>query len=85
MTRPFDYSVIEIKGDVSLFLEERRAYSGTDLEYLGYSRVPNAGTDQPVWYIVKYIYVGGQRTRQRLPDDGPRFDYIWDNRATYFS
>lgn len=85
MTKPLDYSLIELTGDVSSFLEERRAYNGSNLEYRGYSKVPNAGTDQPVWYIIKYSYSGSLQTRQQLPDDGPRFTYIWDDRATLFS
>ena len=85
MSKPLDYSLIEITGDAGSFLEERRAYSGSNLEYRGYSRVPNAATDQALWFIVKYSYSGSLQTRQQLPDDGPRFDYIWDNKATYFS
>lgn len=85
MTKPLDYSLIEITGDVSSFLEVRRAYNGSNLEYLGYSRVPNAATDQALWFIVKYSYSGSLQTRQQLPDDGPRFTYVWDDRSNYFS
>lgn len=85
MTKPLDFSLIPITGDASSFLEERRSYTGSNVEYKGYSRVPNAATDLPVWFIVKYEYTGGLQTRQRLPDDGPKFSYIWDDRATYFA
>ena len=85
MTRPGDFSEINLAADPTLFLEERRSYSGTDLEYLGYSKKPNASTAQAVWYIVKYTSAATLRTRQQLPNSGPKFAYIWDDRATYFA
>jgi len=85
MTRPGDFSDIALTGDPVLFLEERRAYTGSDVEYLGYCKKPNASTAELIWYIVKYTYVGGLRTRQQLPNSGPKFAYAWDDRATYFA
>ena len=85
MTRPIDFSAISIMGDADSFLEKRLAYTGSNIEYVGWSKIPNAATSKPVWFIVKYVYSGSDRTRQRLPVDGPKFTYTWDDRATYFS
>jgi hypothetical protein len=85
MARPLDFSVIPIHANADDFVEKRYAYNGSDLEYEGWSKKPNASTDQPVWFIVKYSYTGTDLTRQQLPDDGPKFIYIWDSRNTYFS
>lgn len=85
MTRPLDFSVIEIRGSADQFLEKRYAYTGSLLEYEGWCKKPNGATDQPIWLILKYTYTGSAQVRQRLPDDGPYFKYVWDDRATYFS
>lgn len=85
MVRPMDFSVITVRGAFDDFAEKRYAYTGSNVEYEGWSAKPNAATDQPIWYIVKYTYAGGLVTRQQLPDDGPYFQYAWDDRATLFS
>lgn len=53
--------------------------------YIGYCPTPNAPTDEPIWYIIKVDYVAQFVVRKRLPDDGPKFGYTWDDRATYFT
>lgn len=85
MTRPLDFSVIPIRGDADQFLEKRFAYNGSNLEYVGWSKKPNASTSDAIWYIIKNSYTGSDITRQQLPDEGPFFKYVWDDRATYFS
>ena len=85
MTRPLDFSVMPIRGNANDFLEKRYAYSGSNVEYVGWAKKPNCPTDQPLWYIIKFTYTGSDVMRQQLPDEGPLFKYIWDDRATYFS
>ena len=54
--------------------------------YIGISTIPNAPTDQPLWYIRKMSLDGnGFLDRVQLPDDAVKFAYAWDDRATYFS
>lgn len=53
--------------------------------YIGYSPYPNASPDMPVWYIVRVIYEGDGIVRFRQPDEGPKFTYVWSQRASYFS
>lgn len=53
--------------------------------YIGYTKFPGAATSAPVWFIVKVTYDANQSpTYQKLPVNGVVFNYIWDNRATYF-
>lgn len=53
--------------------------------YIGYSPFPNADPAMPVWYIQKITYDGQAIIRKQQPDDGPKFTYVWNDRATYFS
>lgn len=80
-----DYSILENVANSELFLEKRMSYNGANLEYVGYSRVPNESIDADTWYIIKMTYDGANVTRYQLPDNGPSFSYVWDDRATYFS
>lgn len=81
-----DYSRLSITGDVSQFLEIRMENDGDGNPiYIGYTEQPNAATDALVWFILKITYDGnGSPTLQELPNDGVRFIYAWDDRATYF-
>lgn len=85
MVKIADFSSINIRGQIDQFMEKRYAYTGSNLEYEAWSKIPNASTAQPIWFIVKYTYTGSSVTRHQLPDDGVNFDYVWDDRATYFS
>lgn len=80
-----DFSILQNMADTAMFLEQRIEYSGDNATYIGYSRVANAPTDQPIWFIVKLTYSGSNVTRVQLPDTGASFEYAWDDRATYFS
>jgi len=53
--------------------------------YIGYTVYPNADPGLAVWYIRKIIYVGTNIVRTQLPDEGIKFAYVWNDRATYFS
>ena len=81
-----DFSILENFASSELFLEKRMAYDGGgNLEYVGYTRVPNESVDADTWYIIKMTYTGTSVTRYQLPDSGPGFRYVWDDRSTYFS
>lgn len=80
-----DYTLAEVVGDLGMFFEKRLSYSGTDVEYVGYNREPDASTTEETWFIIKNEYSGGNLTRYRLPDNGPQFKYAWDSRASYFA
>ena len=81
-----DFSVLEIFEQADIFLERRQSYDGGGLlQYIGYSKNPNEDTAADSWYIVKLTYSGSSLTRYQLPDNGPSFSYVWDDRATYFS
>jgi len=80
-----DFSIAEVRGDLSLFLEQRIEYSGDNPIYVGYNRGANAATDDETWYIIKMTYSGNNVTRVQLPDNGPQFKYAWDDRASLFS
>lgn len=84
--RIMDFSHLELRGDVMNFLELRMENDGNGNPiYIGYSKKINAGTDVAVWFIVKITYDGNQSpTHQQLPNRGLTFDYIWDDRATFF-
>lgn len=84
MTRPLDFSIIPVHADANTFLEKRYAYSGSNLEYIGWTNRANAPTSIPIWFIIKLIYSGSDVTHQQLPNAGTNFEYIWDDRATYF-
>jgi hypothetical protein len=86
MVKPFDFSVIRVEMSADQLLEKRFSHTGlSSIEYEGWAKKPNASTAEPIWYIVKYVYDAGLKVRQQLPDEGPEFEYIWDDRATYFS
>lgn len=53
--------------------------------YVGYSTIPNADPALPVWFVMNIIYDGEAIVRKRLPDNGIAFNYIWNQRATYFT
>ncbi len=80
-----DFSILENVANSELFLEKRMSYTGDNLEYVGYSRNPNESIDADTWYIIKMTYTGTNVTRYQLPDNGPGFRYVWNDRATYFS
>ena len=68
------------------FLEQRFENDGDgNPVYRGISTIPNADTSEPIWAILKIYYVGGSAVRTQLPDNGLKFGYTWDDRATYFS
>lgn len=79
-----DFSILDTVASSELFLEKRMAYNGANIEYIGYSRAPNESTAADTWYIVKLSYTGANLTHYQLPSGGPKFGYVWDNRATYF-
>jgi hypothetical protein len=82
-----DLSKIEPQGDFSFFYESRMENdaNGNPI-YIGYTQVPNSGTDVERWFIVKVTYDANQSpTRYQLPDAGVAFKYAWDDRATLFS
>ena len=53
--------------------------------FIGYSPIPNANPADAVWYIQKITYSGQAIIRKQLPDDGPKWAYVWDDRDTYFT
>jgi len=54
--------------------------------YAAWSPIPNAATADSVWYIKKIYYDANQGiARVQLPDDGVKFSYSFDDRASYFS
>lgn len=81
-----DFSILDTIASSELFFEKRMEYDGSNnLIYIGYSHVPNELTSADSWYIVKLTYTGTNLVRYRLPDSGPKFGYVWDDRATYFT
>ncbi len=81
-----DFSKIDAPGDVTDYLELRMENdaNGNPI-YIGYSKTAAAGTAAAVWYIRRIFYDANQSpTRQQLPNAGINFEYIWDNRMTYF-
>lgn len=85
MAQHVDFSQTVIRGDVTSYLEQRMAYTGDNLEYIGYSRTPNNDPAKANWLIIKFHYSGDLIVRQQMPDDGPKFAYVWNDRVTYFS
>jgi len=79
-----DFSILDTMANSENFLEKRMAYNGANLEYVGYSSVPNESTAANTWFIVKLTYTGTDVVRYRLPSGGAKFSYVWDDRATYF-
>jgi hypothetical protein len=80
-----DYSFIDIRGDIELFLEKRMENNGDGNPiFIGYNKGVNAPTSEATWYIVMIDYVGDSPVRYKLPINGPQFKYVWDDRATYF-
>lgn len=53
--------------------------------YIGFSTTPNADPALPIWFILKVEYVGTGVVRKRLPDNGIKLGYVWNQRASYFS
>lgn len=54
--------------------------------YAGWSPTPDASTSEQIWFIKKIFYDANQAViRVQMPDDGVKFTYSWDSRATYFS
>ena len=80
-----DFSVLESKANSELFLEKRMAYNGANLEYVGYSEKPNESAAADTWFIIKMEYTGANVVRYRLPNNGPKFSYVWNDRANYFA
>ncbi len=56
--------------------DQRFAYSGNNLVYIGFHTSHNAATSDSGWYVWKQTYSGGNLTRRELLI-GP-----WDDRAT---
>ena len=52
--------------------------------YIGFSTVTSAIGSMKAWYIIKLTYSGTYLTRVQTPYFGPNWNYIWDDRATYF-
>ena len=68
------------------FFESRFENDGNDNPiYAAWSPVPNANTADGVWYVKKIIYDGQAIVRVQLPDEGVKFSYVWDDRASLFS
>lgn len=67
-------------------LETRLDPNGTgQIQYIGRTIQPGATTSLSVFYIVKLSYdVNGFLNYIQLPNNGPGFIYVWDDRATYF-
>jgi hypothetical protein len=54
--------------------------------YAGFTPTPNASTAQGIWFIKKIFYDSNQSVvRIQMPDDGVKFSYAWDDRASLFS
>lgn len=54
--------------------------------YAGWSPVVNESTANATWFIKKLYYDGNQAiVRVQMPDDGIKFGYVWDDRASLFS
>jgi hypothetical protein len=83
--KPREFSLLDIRGDFTNFIEIRQELDGSgNALYIGYSYKPNASTSEEVWFIVKRTFTGTSLTRQQLPDTGLKFNLAWDDRATYF-
>lgn len=82
-----DSSLLDMVGDYSIFWEQRMENDGNgNPTYIGYSRKQNAATSAAEWFIVKLTYDGNDApTRYQLPDNGVKFTYVWDDRATLFT
>lgn len=86
MAQVKDLSKIVPQGDFSFFYESRMENdaNGNPI-YIGYTNYPNAGTATQKWFIVKVTYDANQSpTYYQLPNEGVRFEYVWDDRANYF-
>jgi hypothetical protein len=80
-----DFSLLNVTGLAAQFLEIRIDYNGgSNPVYVGYSLVPQADDNAPVWYIVMLDYTAGNLTAQHLGTLGNQWTYIWANRASYF-
>lgn len=56
---------------------------GSSPVYVGYAQ-PTPGaipTDQPIWKIVRFTYVGGNITAKEYANGNSNFDNVWDDRA----
>ena len=86
MTEVKDLSKLTPVAEFSSFMEMRMENdaNGNPI-YIGYNKTPNAGTASASWFIVNVTYDANQSpTHQQLPNQGVRFIYVWDDRATYF-
>ncbi|MHB1059993.1 MAG: hypothetical protein ACYC0F_19190 [Rhodanobacter sp.] len=80
-----DYSIMETRADTFVFMEKRIDYAGGSVPiYIGYNKQPNADTSDDSWYIFKLTYSGSNLIYQQLPNRGPTFSYVWNDRANYF-
>lgn len=52
--------------------------------YVGYCIQPDGDPAAPIWFIQKVEYDGTAIVRKRLPIDGIKFGYVWNDRADYF-
>ena len=82
-----DYSILKNFISTEVFIEKRMDYDGSNnMIYIGYSRIANASTSAPVWFIAKLAYNGSNKqTRYQLPNNGVNFGYAWDDRTTSFA
>lgn len=80
-----DFSLLPVTGLAAQFLEIRVDYNGGAMPvYVGYSLIPKADDNAPVWYIVMLEYSGSNIIAQHLGSLGLQWTYIWANRASYF-
>lgn len=79
-------AVSEVLDTNDLYETRMENTSDGKILYVGYSNIPNAPTDEKVWFIFKCYYDGnGYMNRKQLPDNGATFIYAWDDRASIFS
>lgn len=67
----------------TLEFQQRMAYSGSNLEYLGYAP-PSADEGDEAWIIKKYTYDGSSNVvKVTFADDSKAFDKRWTNYSGY--
>ena len=64
-------------------LQQRLAYSGTKIEYIG-KALPGVADDATGWQITKLTYDGDNITAINFASDNSNFDFIWADRADFF-
>jgi hypothetical protein len=57
------------------------AYSGSNLEYVGWS-TPGTATSAAAWRIMRLVYTGSDVIRVEWADGDGEFDNVWDDRAS---